>query len=398
MFLKLLAMLFLSLGAVRAQRYTPDVFMMGYFERRILEMEERLTRCDQDIQKVNQRMYDMSTEMRGQVGAVNVIKSEIHDYVESLATRVDRVERDVEYLHNKLPDTSSIEISDSLLDQQLKETQSKREAVILQGKECSTRFSGIKSQKILKKAGDVVGSWLKDPTTTSGSSKIYFFSGSRNNTLLQFGSLKSFTDSNTTIKPKVIQLPRPWQGTGHAVYDGFVYYQNADTQNEVLKVSLVNRTVADRMLVPTAGRIPTYGLSPHTFLDFAVDEMGLWVIHADPDIGGNLVLTKLDSKSLSIENTWDTACKSHNAEGAFVVCGILYVVYNAHSGGRSSIQCLFDIHDTIWIEELPVMYFPKPYSSHSSMHYHPHDKQIYAWDDGYQTVYHLDLKKLLQVT
>lgn len=79
-------------------------------------------------------MYDMSAEMRGQVGAVNVIKSEIQDYVESLATRVDRVERDVEYLHNKLPDTSSIEISDSLLDQQLKETQSKRKAVILQGK------------------------------------------------------------------------------------------------------------------------------------------------------------------------------------------------------------------------------------------------------------------------
>ncbi|KAK2838426.1 hypothetical protein Q7C36_013240 [Tachysurus vachellii] len=396
MLLKLLAVLFLSSGALRAQRSTQDAFMLEYFQRRILEMEERLIRCDQDIQKVNQRMYDMSAEMRGQVGTVNALKSEIHGYVESLATRVDRVERDVEYLHNKLPDTSSVEISDSLLDQQVQETQSKRKAVITAGKECSTRLSGIKSQKILKKAGDAVGSWLKDPTI--GSSKIYFFSGSRNNTLLQFGSLKSFTESNTS-KPKVIQLPRPWQGTGHAIYDGFVYYHNADTQNEVLKVSLVNRTVADRMLLPTAGRIPTYGLTSHTFLDFAVDEMGLWVIHADPDIGGNLVITKLDSKSLSTEHTWDTTCKSRNAEGAFIVCGTLYVVYNSHSGGRSSIQCLFDIHDTIWIEDLPVMYFPKGYSSHSSMHYQPQDKQIYAWDDGYQTVYHLEeVKKLLQVT
>ncbi|XP_017330617.1 olfactomedin-like protein 3A [Ictalurus punctatus] len=396
MFLKLLVMLFMSLCAIKAQRSTQDVFMMEYFQRRILEMEERLISCNQDLQSMNQRMYDMSAEMRGQVRSVNVLKSEIEGYVDSLATRVDRVERDVEYLHTKLPDTSSVEISDSLLDQQVKEAQSKRKAVIIQGKECSTRFSGIKSQKIVKKAGDVVGSWLKDPTVDS--SKIYFFSGSRNNTLLQFGSLKSFTDSNSTTKHKVIQLPRPWQGTGHAVYDGFVYYHNADTRNEVLKVSLVNRTVADRMLLPAAGRIPTYGLAPHTFLDFAVDELGLWVIHADPDFGGNLVITKLDSRSLSVEHTWDTTCKSHNAEGAFIVCGTMYVVYNSHSGGRSSIQCLFDIHDSVWTEELPVMYFPKRYSSHSSMHYHPQDKQIYAWDDGYQTMYQLDVKKKLQVT
>ncbi|XP_053487560.1 olfactomedin-like protein 3A [Ictalurus furcatus] len=396
MFLKLLVMLFMSLYDVKAQRSTQDVFMMEYFQRRILEMEERLISCNQDLQSMNQRMYDMSAEMRGQVRNVNVLKSEIQGYVDSLATRVDRVERDVEYLHTKLPDTSSVEISDSLLDQQVKEAQSKRKAVIIQGKECSTRFSGIKSQKIVKKAGDVVGSWLKDPTVDS--SKIYFFSGSRNNTLLQFGSLKSFTDSNSTTKHKVIQLPRPWQGTGHAVYDGFVYYHNADTRNEVLKVSLVNRTVADRMLLPAAGRIPTYGLAPHTFLDFAVDKLGLWVIHADPDFGGNLVITKLDSRSLSVEHTWDTTCKSHNAEGAFIVCGTMYVVYNSHSGGRSSIQCLFDIHDSVWTEELPVMYFPKRYSSHSSMHYHPQDKQIYAWDDGYQTIYQLDVKKKLQVT
>ncbi|XP_053361050.1 olfactomedin-like protein 3A [Clarias gariepinus] len=396
MYLKLLALLFLSCGAIRAQRSTQDAFMMEYFQRRLLEMESRLIRCDQDLQSVNQRMYEMSAQMRGQVRTVNTLKSEIQSSVDSLATRMERVERDVEYLQNKLPDTSSVEISDYLLDQQVKEAQRKGKAVIIQGTECSIRFSGIKSQKILKKAGDVVGSWLKDPATDP--SKVYLFSGSRNNTLLQFSSLKTFTESNLTSTPKLIQLPRSWQGTGHAVYNGFVYYHNADTRNEVLKVNLVDRTVADRMILPTAGRMPTYGLSPHTFLDFAVDEMGLWVIYADPDIGGNLVLTKLDTKSLSVEHTWDTACKSHNAEGAFVICGTMYVVYNSHSGGRSSVQCLFDIHDTVLTEELPAMYFPKRYSSHSFMHYDLQDKQIYAWDDGYQTIYQLDLKNKLQVT
>ena len=48
------------------------------------------------------------------------------------------------------------------------------------------------------------------------------------------------------------------------------------------------------MLLPGAGRLPAYSLNPNTYLDIAVDELGLWIIHADPDYAGNLVITKLD--------------------------------------------------------------------------------------------------------
>lgn len=53
------------------------------------------------------------------------------------------------------------------------------------------------------------------------------------------------------------------------------------------------------------------------------------------------------SGSLAVEYTWDTQCKSRDAEGAFLICGTLYVVYNTRYGGRSTVQCLYDIHDTI---------------------------------------------------
>lgn len=53
------------------------------------------------------------------------------------------------------------------------------------------------------------------------------------------------------------------------------------------------------------------------------------------------------SGTLAVEYTWDTQCRSRDAEGAFLICGTLYVVYNTRSGGRSTIQCLYDIHDTI---------------------------------------------------
>ncbi|KAK5602260.1 hypothetical protein CRENBAI_014445 [Crenichthys baileyi] len=107
---------------------------------------------------------------------------------------------------------------------------------------------------------------------------------------------------------------------------------------------------------------------------------------------------KLRDISLAVEYTWDTQCRSHDAEGAFLICGTLYVVYNTRYGGRSTIQCLYDIHDTIHSNESPVMFFPKRYTSHSSIHYHPGDKQLYAWDDGYQTIYKVETRSNAQMT
>ena len=61
-----------------------------------------------------------------------------------------------------------------------------------------------------------------------------------------------------------------------------------------IKVNLSNGTLVDSTLLPGAGRLPAYSLNPNTYLDLAVDELGLWVIYADPEYGGNLVITKLD--------------------------------------------------------------------------------------------------------
>ncbi|XP_067292644.1 LOW QUALITY PROTEIN: olfactomedin-like protein 1 [Pseudorasbora parva] len=390
MILSLITILLL-LGSAQAQRTTPD-FMVEYFQRQLQQLEGRLIKCEQDSQHFSQRMYEMSKEIHGQTSKANVLKSEVKGHIDTLTMRLERVERDVEYLQNKIPDTSQVDIEDSLLEHQMKEAKLKKTPVTPKGKDCSSELVGIKSLKIVKKLGDVNGSWMKDPT--KGSVKIYFFSGTRNSTILAYTSLKTFTEANSTKKNRSHPSSFSWHGTGHVVYNGFVYYHNADTNNEILKVHLSNRTVVDRLLLPGAGRMPAYALSPHTLLDLAVDEMGLWSIHADPDFGGNLVITKLDHSSLAVEHTWDTNCNSRDAEAAFIICGTLYVVYNSHYGGRSSIQCVFDIHDTIYTESIPVLFFPKRYTSHSGMHFHPKDKQLYAWDDGYQTIYKLDIKKI----
>ncbi|XP_067091398.1 olfactomedin-like protein 3 [Osmerus mordax] len=391
----LVSVLLLTLGVAQTQRSPQEAFMMQYFERRLAQLEERVNLCEQRSQRVDQNIYAFTTEVRGQLATMDVQRLEVKGQVEGVAMRVDRVERDVEYLENKVPNQPHIEVEESVQEQQLRDaqlSQLKKKAKIPKGTDCSTMLTGVKSLKIVKKAGDVDGSWLKDPT--KGSAKIYFFSGTRNSTVLEFPSLKVFTQVNSSHRALSMQLPHPWQGTGHVVYNGFLYYHKADTPNRILKVFLQNQTVVDSMLLPGAGRLPVYSLTPQTYLALTVDELGLWVLHADPEFGGNLVITKLDKDSLAVEHTWDTACESRDAEGAFLTCGTLNVVYNSRYGGRSSVQCLYDIHDTIHhSEDKPLVFFPKRYTSHSSLNYHAKDRQLYAWDDGYQTVYKVETKR-----
>lgn len=394
----LLLSLYLTVGSVQSQGSSQDAFIIQYLERRLSQMEERLNQCEQKTVSVTQKTYDLSSEIRSYLSTLSVLRSEVRSQVDSVSVRLDRVERELEYLENKIPTQTDIEMEEALLEQQIKAAeldQLKKKATIRMENDCKTALSQIKSLKIVKKAGDTYGSWFKDPS--EGSAKVYLLSGINNNTLLEYISLSSFTESTST-PPVVVQLPFHWKGTGQVVYNGFLYYHKADTPNQILKVDLLNGTVVDSTLVPGAGRLPVYNLNPNTYLDLAVDELGLWVIHADPEYGGNMVITKLDKGSLAVEYTWDTQCRSRDAEGAFLICGTLYVVYNTRYGGRSTIQCLYDIHDTIHSDESPVMFFPKRYTSHSSIHYHPGDKQLYAWDDGYQTIYKVETRRNDQVT
>lgn len=389
----LVAYLCLNVVSVKSQGSPQDTFIIQYLERRLAQIEERLNQCEQNTMSATQKTYELSSEVRGHLSTLSVFRSEVKNQVDSVSSRVERVERELEYLENKVPSQSDIEMEEALLEQQIQdiERELKQKAKIKVDKDCNTALTQIKSLKIVKKAGDISGSWFKDPS--EGSNKVYLMSGIRNNSLLEYVSLKSFTEKAVTPPAKVLQLPFHWQGTGHVVFNGFLYYHKADTPNQILKVNLVNATVVDSTLLPGAGRMPVYSLNPNTFIDFAVDELGLWVIHADSEYGGNLVITKLDKASLAVDYTWDTQCKSRDAEGAFFICGTLYVVYNTRYGGRSTIQCLFDIHDTIHSNESPVMFFPKRYTSHSSIYYNPKDKQLYAWDDGYQTIYKVEIQK-----
>lgn len=265
----------------------------------------------------------------------------------------------------------------------------------LSSSDCLEIVSTIRSVKILKRVGGAKGLWTKDP----GSSRVYVFNGTSGDAVYRFDSVREFSRSAGNPGGRLIRLPSDWTGTGGAVYDGYLYYIHQQTEADVqmVKYDLEGGAVSDSAIIPVESHAPVYELNPETPADMAADDEGLWLLFAAGASEPNINLAKLDRQTLDMEQLWDTGCPRANAEAAFVICGTVYVVYNTRLASRSRVQCVFDVNEAVVSEEAPLLYFPRRYGAHASLKYNPEEKQLYGWDDGYQIIYRLSLKRKLLV-
>ncbi|XP_016135648.1 olfactomedin-like protein 3B [Sinocyclocheilus grahami] len=307
--------------------------------------------------------------------------------MEGAGARVDRVEREMDYIETKNPPKPCVKAADKMVEQDVVVRERKKEE-FFELSVCVNIVSNLKAMKILKRLGSPKGVWTKD----ARSAKVYVFNGTSDNTLYEFNSVRELLASSGVSKGRQITVPIAWNGTGHAVYDGFLYYVSESSELQVIKYDLKNGSVADSSVFPMDDRSPVYQLNPETLVDMVADEDGLWALYP---AGDTINLAKMDIDSLDIELMWDTACPRNNAEAAFIVCGTVYVVYNTKPPSRSRVQCVFDVNDMVSSGEAPLVYFPRRYGAHSSLKYNPEERQLYAWDDGYQILYKLVLKKKL---
>lgn len=86
-------------------------------------VQERLIKCDQNIQLYGQKIYDLTNKVHGQVNNIGAHKAEVRTQVESVTLRVERLERDMEYVQSRLPHQTQMDMEDTLLEQQVKEAQ-----------------------------------------------------------------------------------------------------------------------------------------------------------------------------------------------------------------------------------------------------------------------------------
>ncbi|XP_054438473.1 olfactomedin-like protein 1 [Pteronotus mesoamericanus] len=370
-----------------------DPGMVHYIYQRFRVLEQGLQKCTQTTRAYIQDFREFSKNISIMLGQCQTYTSEYKSAVNNLALRVERAQREIDYLEYLRESDTCVESEDNMLAEKLvQEAEEEKKIETLLNASCDNMLMGIKSMKIVKKTMDRDGSWMKD--AVSNSPKVYFLIGSRNNTVREFANMRALMEDGTKSGSRKLILTHSWQGTGQVIYNGFLFFHNQGTPNEIIKYNLQKRTVEDRMLLPGgAGRALVYQHSPSTYIDLAVDEHGLWAIHSGPGIHSHLVLTKIEPGMLAVEHSWDTPCRSQDAEAAFLLCGVLYVVYSSGGQGLHRITCVYDPRGTINEEDLPNLFFPRRPRSHSMIHYNARDKQLYAWNDGNQIIYKLQTKR-----
>ncbi|PWA31702.1 olfactomedin-like protein 3B [Gambusia affinis] len=375
--------------------------LMDYLENRLLAIEDRMQLWHEQAHQYRTEMLDFKKLTSEAMTGIKNDHNMMFKDLKGASARVDLVEREMDYVETQNSPRACANKAEKVLEQEAwglqerDEVEEEEDWEELQSRvsDCMEIISGIRSVKILKRIGSPKGMWTRDPK----SSKLYVFNGTSGDTVYEFKSVLDFSRSLGVAGSRMIHLPSKWTGPGSAVYNGYLYYinQETDTDVQVVKFDLVSGSVTDIAMFPMERNTILYTLNPETVADLAVDDEGLWLLFTPTDSEPNISLAKMDTSTLDIEQIWDTRCPRGNAEAAFVVCGTVYVVYNTRMASRSRVQCVFDVNDMMLTEEAPLLYFPRRYGAHASLKYNPEENQLYGWDDGYQIIYRLTIKTKL---
>lgn len=216
------------------------------------------------------------------------------------------------------------------------------------------------------------------------SSKVWAVEASN---ALQWDTLTEYSTEDAFRRRKVsklYQLPVPCSGLGAVIYNNHLYCQsynnNRDqTTLEVMKFSLERNSFTARASFSSrdGGHVnhPYRGWAGvYLHLQFAMDELGLWVIFGEGN-RKHLSVYRVDPENLQVLESWRTSKAKDTIGPVFMVCGVLYAL-DSHYAGHISY-----VYDTNMRQEknLAANKITVPLLDMSSIHYNPTDRKLYAW-------------------
>uniref|UniRef100_A0A0K0FDJ8 Gliomedin (inferred by orthology to a human protein) n=1 Tax=Strongyloides venezuelensis TaxID=75913 RepID=A0A0K0FDJ8_STRVS len=244
-----------------------------------------------------------------------------------------------------------------------------------------------------------VGSWMRDanPQDREASEKRWVTDGYASPVLYEYADEKQLMNKKQQIKYYVDFLA---SGTGSMIYNGSYFYHR---HNSLFLVSYDLETTEEiQSEIPNIAHIdcernhdhtfqncnetdrdPWLYNRPHNYVDFAVDENGIWMIYMKPE-STSLFINKIETDFYVVQ-TWEiNDINATEIADAFIMCGILYTL---ESGEERDTRINFGYNlFTNEILDIDVSWY-NPYRKLSMLHYNPVDGRLYFFDS----------KKLLSV-
>ncbi|KAF2899609.1 hypothetical protein ILUMI_06566 [Ignelater luminosus] len=228
------------------------------------------------------------------------------------------------------------------------------------------------------------GSWMVDsqPQTEEDIDKVWCTSDDRY-TLFEYDSKEMFLSNKPT---KNYDLYVGFDGYANVISKGSFFHKALQGKPRIIKFNLHNDT-SQTLGIPklTTKHMKRLYNTNLNYLDFNVDNNGLWVIFAVPDTNNTGVL-KVDSDTMTIEYIWNITLNHEQFTDMFVASGILYVI-KSNSEEKSDIPFAIDLYAksvlSIGISNIEGL------EGATMIDYNDINQQLLVWNQGKRTGYPL---------
>ncbi|KAG8546909.1 hypothetical protein GDO81_029584 [Engystomops pustulosus] len=181
------------------------------------------------------------------------------------------------------------------------------------------------------------------------------------------------------------------QGGGAIVFNNSLYYNCYNSQS-LCKLNIETKEMQRAPLTDASyNNRFSYSSSAWQDIDFASDEVDLWVIYTTEADNGNIRIGKVNPSSLALMQTWTTTQFKRGITNAFMACGVLYATRSRSTKSEE----IFYMYDTKTNKEASLsVALDKMMENVQSLSYNPNDHKLYVYNDGYLVTYDLTFKQL----
>ncbi|XP_030374468.1 uncharacterized protein LOC115624031 [Scaptodrosophila lebanonensis] len=233
-----------------------------------------------------------------------------------------------------------------------------------------------------KSVNEMYGSWLRDPAAREIDREKTFVTNENDAyNLFEFSTRVQYRMNS--VPRRKYEIPEGFHGNAHVVYNGSFYFHQKNS-DLVVKLDLTTLKKISTQL-PYAG-VASYNklyTTDHNYMDFNVDEVGLWVIYSTLN-SNNTLVAKLDAETLKMQYNFNVTLDHKQFGEMFIVCGNLYAI-DSVTDKNSQIRYVVDLYKGELLNtNLP---FSNPFSRTTTVGYNPLTVELYSWDKGNALTY-----------